>query len=52
MSISTYGIGVDTDVIGGASAYGFGVKILIPFFTKAKEFLVRMTRIREEEVQK
>lgn len=52
MSIPAYGYGRDEDVVGGASAYGFGVNILVPFFTKLRTFLVRMTRTREEEVRK
>jgi hypothetical protein len=52
MSYVVRGYGKDTDVVGSAAAYGFGVKILIPFFQKLRTYLVRITRMRVEEVQK
>lgn len=52
MNLPTYGYGVDTDVIGSASVYGFGVRILVPFFQKVRAFALKITRIEHRTVKK
>jgi hypothetical protein len=47
-----FGYGRDTDVVGGVAAYGFGRKVLVPFFKKLRTYLTKVTRVKHEEVQK
>ena len=51
MSLAAHGYG-KSNVVGGVAAHGFGIKVVVPFFQKLRTFLVKITRMRMEEVRK